>query len=567
MERIGTRRWLWAACVVVALGLPGSAAAELPELTAPRTGRSAPKDAAVVIAVEHYAELPTVEFANRDADAFVDYLRHTVGVPKARIRELRDKLVTPRAMEKALRAAASLAEPGGTLWIYFSGHGGPADKDAYLIGAAALAQPDYVDESSLRRSKLLELAESTRASRSVVLLDACYSGLSWRFAVPGAIVAVPKVAVWTATRAGQVATPLQKARHGLFSYYAIRALTGAGDTNGDGTVTFEEATTWVERAVREEQSGTGGSQAPQAVVPDAAWGWTMTEGLPVRPPEPVREVAVVVPPEPVRLPRVVPEPVAPPRVEAPRGYVRINAGRFTMGSPGGEEGHYDNEAQHEVVLTRPYWLKTMEVTQGEWRALMGNNPSSFDECGDGCPVETVSWWDGLAYCNALSLKEGLTPCYDLSGCSGTPGTKGYACPEDVRFKGLGCTGYRLPTEAEWEFAARAGTTGARYGDLDAVAWYGGNSGGNTRPVGGRSANAWGLYDMLGNVSEWTWDIYGSYPSGRVTDPEGASSGADRVLRGGSWLSDARRVRAADRSWLVPAWRNFFVGIRPARSIP
>lgn len=232
-------------------------------------------------------------------------------------------------------------------------------------------------------------------------------------------------------------------------------------------------------------------------------------------------------------------------------YIIIQPGSFVMGSPP-EEAH-SNEEQHLVTITRPFYLKATEVTQGEWQALMGSNPSKFSSCGESCPVEQVSWNDAVAYCNALSRKEGLESCYDGD-----------------RFKGLSCKGYRLPTEAEWEYAARAGSTGATYGGLDAIAWHNGNSGGMTHPVGQKMPNAWGLYDMIGNVWEWVNDWYDKYPGGAVSDPVGPSSdsfrGSFRVHRGGSWGYTARSCRAAFRVSNDPGNRFGNLGLRVARSI-
>jgi formylglycine-generating enzyme required for sulfatase activity len=220
-----------------------------------------------------------------------------------------------------------------------------------------------------------------------------------------------------------------------------------------------------------------------------------------------------------------------------------------MGSPANESGRQSDEVQHQVTITRDFWLKESEVTQGEWRSLMGSNPSAFSTCGDGCPVELVSWFDAVDYVNALSRSEGLPECY------GTNRT----------FVGLSCRGFRLPTEAEWEYAARAGTTGERYGPLDAIAWHSGNSGGRTQPVRGKQANAWGLYDMIGNVWEWTHDWYDAY-GGAATDPLGPGTGSRRVLRGGGWGFDAALCRAAVRDNGGPGYRRGLLGFRPARSV-
>jgi sulfatase modifying factor 1 len=255
-------------------------------------------------------------------------------------------------------------------------------------------------------------------------------------------------------------------------------------------------------------------------------------------------------------------------------YLWISPGTFTMGSPIDELGRNSEEVQHEVTLTRGFWLKETEVTQGEWEALMGNNPSHFSSCGTTCPVEYVSWWDAVAYCNALSSAQSLTSCYTLSGCSGTPGVAGYTCSSITQV--ASCTGYRLPTEAEWEYAYRAGTTTAFYNgaitgqvvdpNLELIGWYGANSGSQTKPVAGKTANAWGLYDMSGNVYEWVWDwyLYGDYGSTPQLDPSGPPSGDYRTIRGGGWDFTARGCRAASRDD-GPLSLNFAVGFRPARS--
>ena len=183
-------------------------------------------------------------------------------------------------------------------------------------------------------------------------------------------------------------------------------------------------------------------------------------------------------------------------------FVRIPAGEFLMGSTSGDN---DEEPVTRVRISRAFELGKHEVTQAEWEAVMGSNPSAFDECGGDCPVEKVSWDEVQEFIGRLNALEG-----------------------EAR--------YRLPTEAEWEYAARAGTTADRYaGNLDAIAWYGENSGARPHPVGRKAPNAFGLHDMLGNVWEWVQDWYGAYPGGSVTDPQGPASGSRRVDRG-RWLA-------------------------------
>jgi len=210
-------------------------------------------------------------------------------------------------------------------------------------------------------------------------------------------------------------------------------------------------------------------------------------------------------------------------------------GTFSMGS---RSGGSDEQPVTTVTLS-PFWLAKTEVTQAQWEALMGSNPSHFK--GGQLPVENVSWGDAMEFCRKLTERE--------------------------RQAGRLPTGtiYTLPTEAQWEYACRAGTTGDYAGEVDAMAWYGKNSGAATHAVGTKQANAWGLHDMHGNVLEWCLDWYGPYLGGRVTDPKSVPSGTNRVYRGGSWSYVAYIARSAFRNNYNPDLRNYNFGFRPARS--
>ena len=214
-------------------------------------------------------------------------------------------------------------------------------------------------------------------------------------------------------------------------------------------------------------------------------------------------------------------------------FVRIPAGTFMMGSPTSEEGRYNDESQVRVTISRPFHLGKYEVTQAQWRAVMGTDPSKFK--GDDCPVECVSWDDANAFCAKLTERE----------------RDAGRLPQNMK--------YTLPTEAQWEYACRAGTTTRFYtgnaeSDLARAAWYDGNSGSKTHAVGQKEPNAWGLYDMHGNVYEWCADRYDSSLRGG-TDPSGASSGSHRVLRGGDWDAPVRLCRSALRGYNSPGYRG------------
>jgi formylglycine-generating enzyme required for sulfatase activity len=223
---------------------------------------------------------------------------------------------------------------------------------------------------------------------------------------------------------------------------------------------------------------------------------------------------------------------------------RIPAGKFLMGSPENEPGRQANEGpQHEVTITKPFHIGVYEVTQAEYEKVTGKNPSKFNrDTGGGPdhPVEMVSWDDAVAFCKKLS---------DL--------------PEEKKAGHV----YRLPTEAEWEYACRAGTrTAYSFGDdaskLGEYAWFEGNSQGRTHPAGRKLPNPWGLYDTHGNVAEWCSEWYAEkYTEGPVTDPPGSPEGKMRMVRGGSWRFSEQRARSAVRILCTPQFRNDDLGFR------
>ena len=300
--------------------------------------------------------------------------------------------------------------------------------------------------------------------------------------------------------------------------------------------------------------------------------------------------------------------------------VHVPTGSFVMGAPADEAreaviaairagvdrsqalGNFANAPQHEVLLTHPLLMSAAPVTQRQWRQVMGGaNPSRFPGAGPDAPVEQVSWYDAVKFCNLLSAEAGMPRqewAYEIKGEQGECGEQGYRF-QTVRWWGPLREGYRLPTEAEWEYTCRAGDPRATYNgavtyvgardapELDPIAWYGGNSEAHypdahdssgwpqkqlphqragTQPVMQKRPNAWGLYDMLGNVWEWCWDAAAAYPDGQVIDPgvpRGAAvdAGENRVVRGGAWNAHAYNMHAALRGFRPPGLGSRGLGFR------
>jgi serine/threonine protein kinase len=328
--------------------------------------------------------------------------------------------------------------------------------------------------------------------------------------------------------------------------------------------------------------------AAAVLLAGALTAWALSRPSPVVSPRPSDDgqgepvvVRPPVPPDPE--PRITP-PVAdksptPPPADVARSktpdvaMVQVPAGVFWMGSPESEDAvPADEKPRHRVTISRPFSLGKFKITQAEYEEVMGTNPSAFrrdgkfkGKVGDGdtgrLPVESISWFDAVRFCNALSKRQGLKPYYDADGDKVTVN---------------GGDGYRLPTEAEWEYACRAGSDGRWcFGDdvklLDKYAWYADNSGGVLHPVGEKLPNRWDLYDMHGDLAEWCWDRYDAeyYKHSPASDPAGAGRDhlGERVLRGGGWDDPAGETRSAARHVLGGGYKILtLAGLRVARDV-
>ena len=681
-----------------------------PDLSSPpsRTG-GGENDVAVIVGVENYMFLPDIPGALTNVEDWYLYLTRTLAVPPARITLLRNEEATVEKMRKYAERAASEVDPGGTLWFVFVGHGAASSDgtDGVLIGADAQREADSVYVRSLPRSELLATLDSGAQERSVVVLDACFSGRSagGEELVEGLQAYVPHraarlggdLAVLAAGRSDQFAGPLPGQVRPAFSYLVLGAMRGWGDADGNGSVTADEAVSYARDALATlvtdrdqtpelsgELGGTvlgrgrergpdlagmrlslgPGTTAPTIGRAELSTGSDVDLAAAAAEAERLRREREALEEREREIQRQLTEErkrrrdeaesdlldsarsewlALAPLMESPspesatvvelyvkkygdasvtvdgdttsvevayvdeaqdwlrrhagklvgggtggsvidqHGYemARIEPGEFWMGSPSDEEGREDDETRHKVRITKGFVMGSTEVSQALYQAVMGENPSLSKYKGSSLvgpekPVQNVSWLDVVAFCNRLSEQEGLEPAYRISG-------------ETVTWD-RSANGYRLPTEAEWEYAARAGGSNRYSGTSDdsSVCQYGNVSNPSAKSrfdwswdvfscedgaqvasdVGSYQSNGWGLYDMTGNVWEWVWDWYGEYPSGTVTDPVGPSTGSLRVVRGGSWLNVARLVRVALRYIYDPGVRsNCFLGFRLARSVP
>jgi formylglycine-generating enzyme required for sulfatase activity len=435
--------------------------------------------------------------------------------------------------------------PGSVGVFYYAGHGAQVGGRNYLIPLGArITTEAVVPFHAVAAEEVLARMDAAGQGKSlnVMILDACRNApfmRGWRSPLRGLapMQATGGSLVAYATSPGAVAAD-GTGRNGTYTRHLLRFMT---EPNLPVELMFKQVRLAVEQETNGQQipwelsslrenfafhPGAGGTVSPPAVSPPAVV-------TPQRPAQPGTaggtQVAVGEYPQPPTAPKTQ-------RNSLGMEFVLIPAGTFQMGA-NDSEADDDEKPMHTVRLTQPYYLGKCEVAQSQWQAVMGNNPSKFT--GDpNRPVETVSWDDVQEFIRRLNSREGGAM-------------------------------YRLPTEAEWEYAARAGTTTRwSFGDdasqLGRYAWYKSNAGGQTHPVGQLQPNPWGLYDMHGNVWEWVQDWYGKYTSGPAVDPAGPSSGSLRVFRGGSWYFAARGCRSADRGYVAPGLRDDIRGFRLLR---
>jgi formylglycine-generating enzyme required for sulfatase activity len=513
-------------CTLLVLGQTAREKRVVPVDSTQRQSFERQPKVAVLAGVGHYA--------TRSGLTQLRYPAHDVELMEAELTKqgykvvtLKDQEATRGSIEQALHDAAELVDRGsGTVLFFFSGHGF-ADQGANYL-ATYEASANNLSGSGMAVKQVEQLLKGTGAPRQVMFIDACRNETGGKGGGTRSFANLQGAAGLRAllsTKAGHISYEDDSLGSGVFTHFLVEGLQGQAAGN-DGLITFRDLADYVTDGV-----STYGFKKGQMQVPYEA-GEASGDFLLAR----ATEMATIAPlPAPVAAPVHAPTPA--PRVQqGPEAgstkvnlkdgqkYVWIPAGSFYMGcSPGDTECDADEKPAHNVSITKGFWLGETPVTQAAYLRVMGTNPSYFK--GDDLPVEQVSWGEAKSYCEAI--------------------------------------GGRLPTEAEWEYAARAGTVGARYGNIDAIAWYDGNSRNEFHPVARKQPNTWGLYDMLGNVWQWTADWYDEKYFARrdATDPQGPSLGTVRTLRGGSWSDSPRIVRVSDRYGSGPGYRGSIVGAR------
>ena len=587
-------------------------------LALPLVAQDAGPRCALVIGNGNYADLGKLKNPVNDAQDMAAALRQ-LGFKVTLVTDANRK-----AMNEALNdfhdELAQASSSDGFFW--YAGHGVQSKGENYLIpvGADIRREADLEDEA-VRVSKITGLLDDARNRVDIVVLDACRNNplpSMGRSAARGLTVvsaAPPESVIMYSTGAGQVAQD-GAGRNSPFAQAFLKYLGQSGDV----TATIKAVTAETKRLTAGAQvpylyssltldfafNQKAGASAPAIAAPTAPGTVTVTKGLGILVVDATSggalyldgaKVADLSDGDEATIPDVQvgqkslelrhddgkveaqtatvskgqatsvafkykpapPKPAAQAAPATPAGFVLVPGGTFTMGSPAGEAGRFDNEVQHQVSLSS-FEISKYDVTFDDFDAYCaatGASKPSDQGWGRGQrPVINVSWYEAVAYCNWRSKQEGLQPAYAISGTN-------------VGWD-RSANGYRLPTEAEWEYAAKGGPASvslavnavyAGSADLAVVAWYSGNSGNQTHPVGQKAPNSLGLYDMAGNVWQWCWDWYATNNTGVSVNPTGPAFGDDRVLRGGSWSHDAQYLRSAIRCIDDPANRNNGYGFR------
>ncbi|HPV14178.1 MAG TPA: SUMF1/EgtB/PvdO family nonheme iron enzyme [Candidatus Cloacimonadota bacterium] len=466
-----------------------------------------------------------------------------------------------RDMEQAIDSFAAFLHPVDEVVFYYSGHGAQVEGSNYLIPVGEVMNSEEdIKYDSVNANKVTD--KLSRASVSIVVLDACRNN------------------PFSDARSGSRGLALMRSKGSQFIIYSTADDEIAEDGGPSGLSPFTEA--FVRHAGTPELSiddvmylvkedlkrSTNNKQKPYTYNGmEQRYYLARADGSTPKYTSPRPSTYTPPPATQVYTP--------PP---APNGMVYVGGGSFMMGSNDGDE---DEQPVHQVTVSS-FWIGKYEVTQAEFSQYMQPGKAWAEDygIGDNYPAYHVSWYAIIKYCNLRSLTEGLTPVYSIAGSTNPALWGSVPTSDDETWNAVICNwdanGYRLPTEAEWEFAARGGTNNPNYlysgsDDINAVAWHDNNSSGSSQPVGAKATNGIGIFDMSGNLWEWCWDWYSDayYSSSTPNNPAGPNVGNYRVLRGGSWSYDATGCRVScrnyDRASSVDVYFSDF-GFRLCRAI-
>jgi formylglycine-generating enzyme required for sulfatase activity len=490
---------------------------------------------------------------------------------------LLENIATKGDMKQHISHALAKVPRDGVFLFYYAGHGVEVEGINYLIPTHFEMKTQHdLEDDALSMNWALKSMSGAGARINIVILDACRDnpfakltrsasrGLAGIRGVPGGIY------ILYAADEGQVASDNPQARNGLFTQELLKTMTMPGLKLEDVfKLTGREV---FRRSQYQQRPTTYGTLYDDFYFQYATLGSTTNPlQIPARPspeltPSPLPLAKPSVRPSPTLRIQPTSQSVKAAPIPSPRPlaktssspqtskqsftnnwgmtFNRISAGRFMMGSPRAEQGRSEHERQYPVTIAEPFYLQITELTQAQWQAVTGINlreqaqqgTYSHELYGEGpdYPMYYVSWEDIQEFLNILNAK------------------------------GQGI--YRLPTEAEWEYAARAGSQtaysfGANVQQLQDFAWFSTNAGKQSHPVAMKKPNAWGLYDMHGNVAEWVHDVYGDYPEQEQVNPRGSEMGSERIIRGGSWYGDGLKARLAGRVITAPGYRDYELGFR------
>ncbi len=510
----------------------------------------------IIVGVNYYedSEIPSLNKAVNDSEGFYEVLKTFGQFSENRLILMNDKakerdlFPTKNKIEQKIDYVLDMAEPDDLIIFYFSGHGITDKKTnrGYLIPSDASNKKVF--QSSISIEEIVTQIKSKGIKKSILMLDACRNELQdGKKSVGGGIDGLSSKifqnaevsATFYSTRDSYFSYEDHESDYGVYTRFLMEGIKGGGDLqeyggNGDGVVSFKELQNFVGIAVDEWSLRNKKKQKPLTKFTREIFGDIAVSLVNKMP---IKDIKVSV--QPGKLPSSADNKNFKNSIGME--FALIPIGSFDMGcSSGDTDCESDESPQHKVTLTRSFYLGIYEVTQGQWNAIMGNNPSYFPKCGENCPVEQVSWDEIQIFIQKLNSKEGTNT-------------------------------YRLPTEAEWEYAARAGTKTRYYwgNTIDSsYLYYEGSSGKGTHQVGQKKPNGFGLYDMSGNVWEWVQDIFDEsyYKNSSSTHPGGADLGTYRVSRGGSWYNDSRMNRISYRNNHTPDYRFYNLGFRIAKSL-